>query len=181
MYTVGMVKNSKVENKTSEEQATTNTSDKKTKSPSKFQQLRSSHTFRLWFIGILMLIVAILFIFFAKLRVALIIAFIALLAAFGMEVSQKDWDLGKLWQTKSFQESQVSRDEKGNVLFDKFGNITTDKSKGKEADDYNCSDFRTQPEAQRFFLKVGGTKHDVNRLDGNKDGEACESLPKGTE
>ena len=31
----------------------------------------------------------------------------------------------------------------------------------------------------RYFEKVGGVGNDVNRLDGDKDGEACESLPKG--
>jgi hypothetical protein len=82
-------------------------------------------------------------------------------------------------QTRSLKESKVSRDEKGNILFDKFGNITTDGSKGKKADEYNCDDFDTQPEAQTFFEKVGGTANDVNRLDGNKDGEACEALPQG--
>jgi hypothetical protein len=157
------------------------------KGASTFTKLRYSHKFRLWFIGILLMIVAILFIFFAKLRIVLIIAFIALLAAFGMEAKQSDFDVNKLIQTKSFQESKVGRDEKGNVktndlgqiLFDKLGNQTTDKTVGKKADDYNCSDFSTQPEAQAFFLKVGGVGNDVNRLDGNKDGEACESLPKG--
>jgi hypothetical protein len=108
-----------------------------------------------------------------------VVAFVALLGALGLEVSNNDWDLGKLWETKSLQESRVSRDESGNILFDKLGNITTDKSMGKKADDYNCDDFSTQPEAQAFFLKVGGVGNDVNRLDGNKDGEACESLPKG--
>lgn len=146
---------------------------------STFQKLRSSHKFRIGLILFLIAVMGILFVFFEKLRLAIIIVIITLLAALGLEVSQKDWDLGKLWQTKSFQESQVSRDSKGNVLFDKLGNITTDSSKGKKADDYNCSDFSTQPEAQAFFEKVGGTKNDVNRLDGNKDGEACESLPKG--
>ena len=96
-----------------------------------------------------------------------------------MEVSQNDWDLQKLWQTKSFQESKVSRDESGNILYDKLGNITTDTVKGKKADDYNCDDFTTQPEAQTFFERVGGVGNDVNRLDGNKDGVACQSLPKG--
>jgi hypothetical protein len=152
---------------------------KEVKSPSKFQQLRGNRKFRLWLIGILMLIVVVLFLFFEKLRVVLVIAFIALLAAFGLEVSQNDWDLGKLWETKSFQESKVSRDTSGNILFDKFGNMTTDKAKGKEADDYNCADFATQSEAQSFFEKVGGVGNDVNRLDGNKDGEACEALPMG--
>jgi ABC-type multidrug transport system fused ATPase/permease subunit len=151
---------------------------KEEKKPSSLQQARGSHKFRLGLILVLMAIVAILFIFVQKLRVALVVVFIALLAALGLEVSKNDWDLGKLLQTKSFQESKVSRDEKGNLLFDKLGNITTDKSLGKKSDDYNCSDFSTQPEAQAFFLKVGGVGNDVNRLDGNKDGEACESLPK---
>lgn len=139
--------------------------------------MRGNRKYRLLFIGILMAIVVVLFIFFEKLRLILIVAFIALLAAFGLEVSQNDWDLGKLWETKSFQESKVSRDEVGNILYDKYGDITTDKSKGKTADDYNCDDFSTQPEAQRFYEKVGGAENDVNRLDGNKDGEACEALP----
>ena len=117
--------------------------------------------------------------FLKKLRLVLVIAFFALLAAFGLEFTQNDWDLGKLWETKSFDQSKVSRDASGNILFDKFGEITTDSSKGKTSDEYNCADFATQPEAQRFFEKVGGVGNDVNRLDGNKDGDACESLPKG--
>ncbi len=153
--------------------------EKVEKSPSKFQQLRGNRKFRLWFIGGLLVLVVILFIFFQKLRLVLIVAFIALLAAFGLEASQNDWDLGKMVQTKSLEQSKVSRDVNGNVLFDKYGDITTDKAKGKQADDYNCSDFSTQPEAQSFFLKVGGKGNDINRLDGNKDGEACEALPKG--
>ena len=43
---------------------------------------------------------------------------------------------------------------------------------------YNCSDFKTHAEAQACYehcLKVTGK--DVHRLDGNRDGEACESLP----
>ena len=41
--------------------------------------------------------------------------------------------------------------------------------------DRDCSDFASQAEAQRFFEthKPG----DPHRLDGNGDGEACESLP----
>ena len=155
--------------------------EKSEKNPSKFQKLRGNRKFRLWFIAALMAIVVILFIFFEKLRLVLIIAFIALLGAFGLEFAQTDWDLGKLWETKSFEQSKVSRDESGNILFDKYGDITTDSSKGKQADEYNCADFSTKPEAQRFYEKVGGVGNDVNRLDGNKDGDACESLPKGTE
>ena len=153
--------------------------EKTEKTPSKVHKLRGNRKFRLGLIFILLVIVAVLFVVWEKARIALAIAFIALLAALGLEVSQNDWDLGKLWGTKSFQESKVSRDESGNILFDKFGNITTDSSKGKKADEYNCDDFKTNPEAQSFFEKVGGTENDLNRLDGDKDGEACESLPKG--
>jgi ABC-type multidrug transport system fused ATPase/permease subunit len=163
----------------------TNTED--AKGVSTATKLRYSHKFRLWFIGILLVIVAVLFIFFSKLRVALVIAFVALLAAFGLEATKTDFDLNKLMETKSFQDSKVARDEKGNVktnelgqiLFDKLGNVTTDKTVGKKADEYNCDDFKTQPQAQAFFLKVGGVGNDVNRLDANKDGVACQSLPKG--
>lgn len=49
----------------------------------------------------------------------------------------------------------------------------------KATNDYNCSDFKTQTEAQAFFEKSGGISNDTNRLDGNKDGVACQSLPKG--
>lgn len=149
------------------------------KEPSKVQKMRGNKKVRLGVILVLMVIVAILFFVWKQARVALVIAFVALLGALGLEVSNNDWDLGRLMETKSLQESKVSRDESGNILFDKFGEITTDSTKGKTADEYNCADFETQPEAQAFFLKVGGVGNDVNRLDGNKDGEACESLPKG--
>lgn len=152
---------------------------KQTKEPSKLQQLRGNKKVLLGVILVLLAIVAILFFVWEKARIALVIIFITLLAALGLEVTENDWDLGTLWETRSLEESKIVRDDSGNFLFDKFGEITTDPSKGKEADDYNCSDFATQPEAQNFFLKVGGTNNDVNRLDGDKDGEACESLPKG--
>lgn len=149
------------------------------KGASTFTKIRYNRKFRLGLIFVLMVLVAVLFYFWEKARIFLAIIFLTLLAAFGLEVTQNDWDLGKLMETKSFKESKVSRDESGNILFDKMGNITTDKTQGKEADDYNCDDFSTNSEAQSFFMKVGGTGNDLNRLDGDKDGEACESLPKG--
>lgn len=146
--------------------------------PSKIKKLRGNRKYRLWLIGLLLLVVALLFIFFEKIRIYLAIAFILLLTAFGLEVTQNDWDLGTLWETKSFEQSKIMRDTSGNILFDKFGEITTDSSKGKLADEYNCDDFSTQSEAQTFFEKVGGVGNDINRLDGDKDGKACESLPE---
>ena len=173
----------KKETKTKEndsEESSSSTETTPVKKRSKFSEMRNNHKVRLWVIGILMLIVVILFVVWEKMRIVLVIAFITLLAAFGLELGKTDYDLGTLMKTKSLKESKVSRDEKGNILFDKLGNITTDSSKGKQADDYNCSDFSNQPESQAFFEKVGGTDNDLNRLDGDKDGNACESLPKNT-
>ena len=152
--------------------------NKKEQGPSKVKKLRGNRKFRLSLIVILMAIVVFLFIVWEKARSALVIAFIFLLTALGLEVSQNDWDLQKLWETRSFDQAKISRDVEGNLLFDKLGNIVTDSSQGKGADEYNCDDFATQEEAQIFFEKVGGTGNDVNRLDGDKDGEACEALPK---
>ncbi|WP_259096362.1 thermonuclease family protein [Salinibacter ruber] len=45
------------------------------------------------------------------------------------------------------------------------------------AEDRDCSDFDTQPEAQRFFKRH--QPGDPHNLDGDGDGEACESLPGG--
>lgn len=44
-------------------------------------------------------------------------------------------------------------------------------------EDRNCSDFDTWQEAQDFFLAEGGPEEDPHRLDRNRDGVACESLP----
>ena len=44
-------------------------------------------------------------------------------------------------------------------------------------EDRDCSDFSTQPEAQRFFERH--QPGDPHGLDGDGDGQACESLPGG--
>ncbi|MEM8849330.1 MAG: excalibur calcium-binding domain-containing protein [Pseudomonadota bacterium] len=43
--------------------------------------------------------------------------------------------------------------------------------------DMDCADFSTQREAQSFFERSG--PGDPHRLDGDNDGIACESLPRG--
>jgi micrococcal nuclease len=42
---------------------------------------------------------------------------------------------------------------------------------------YNCTDFETHAEAQQVFNFCGGVNNDIHRLDADKDGIACESLP----
>lgn len=101
---------------------------------------------------------------------AILIAVLALLlGAFGLEITNTDWDIGKLLSGSSLEEARVKRDIKGNVV----------DEGGKFTDEYNCDDFPTQPEAQKFFINAGGPSEDVNQLDGDNDGEACENLPKG--
>ncbi len=112
------------------------------------------------------------------LKPVLIGIIVVLLGAFGLEVANTDFDLGKLFSGSSLEESKVLRDDKGNVLYDKLGNIVTNSTEGKKAGDYNCDDFSTQTEAQSFFIKVGGLGNDLYRLDGDKDGVACEALPQ---
>lgn len=164
----------------SEEEQVAETS--KEESPKKekltVKKVRGNHNFRIAVIVLLMLIVGLLFVFWGKARIALAIIFFTLLAALGLEATQNDWDLETLLKTKSFSESEVSRDVSGNILFDRDGNITTDSTKGKKADEYNCDDFENRPKAQAFYEKVGGVENDLNRLDGDKDGNACEALPQ---
>jgi len=42
---------------------------------------------------------------------------------------------------------------------------------------YNCSDFKTQKEAQVVFDYCGGATNDIHALDADGNGDACESLP----
>jgi hypothetical protein len=44
-----------------------------------------------------------------------------------------------------------------------------------QGEDRNCGDFATQAEAQAFFEAAGPS--DPHRLDGERNGVACESLP----
>ena len=43
--------------------------------------------------------------------------------------------------------------------------------------DRDCADFGTWPEAQAFFEAEGGPEYDPLRLDWDRDGVACETLP----
>jgi len=43
----------------------------------------------------------------------------------------------------------------------------------------NCGDFMRWVDAQAFYEAAGGPPNDPHRLDGDGDGEACESLPGG--
>lgn len=130
--------------------------------------LRRNRKFRLFLIVLLIVVCGIIAYFYEKTRWIMIGAIVVLLTAFGLEVSETDFDLGKLWQTGSFAESRVQRDESGNVV---LGAMCGDAV-------YNCDDFRTQQEAQETYdYCTFDGENDPHRLDGDKDGVACESLP----
>ena len=72
---------------------------------------------------------------------------------------------GGFWIFKSFNNSS-----------NKLNNYSTERSY-EEYGDYDCSDFSTQSEAQRFFESEGGPRSDYHGLDRDGDGVACETLP----
>jgi hypothetical protein len=43
--------------------------------------------------------------------------------------------------------------------------------------DRDCDDFDTHDEAQAFFIAAGGPERDPQRLDGDNNDVACQSLP----
>ncbi len=147
---------------------------------------------RLIIIGGLLLVVVLLGFLFESLRIWMIGIGLVLLVALGFEVANTDVDLGSVMQGESLSDSVIERDAEGNleasadggfltrVLRDREGNVVAEGTAGaKFEDEYNCDDFETQPEAQTFFENAGGVANDVNRLDGNKDGVACQALPAG--
>lgn len=131
---------------------------------------RRNKNVRLAIIIVLLIIVAVVAFFFEKTRLWMLGIGIMLLAALGMEVANTDVDLGKLMDTGSLSESVVQRDENGNAL---YGAMC-------EENVYNCSDFKTQGEAQEVYDTCKTSeKPDRHGLDRDGDGVACQSLPAG--
>ena len=138
--------------------------------------LPKSKKSRLWIIGGL-LAVAVAAFFFVKgtaAKVILGVVIATLVAAFGLEATNHDYDVKKAIETRSLSSAKIERDPQGNV-------INVDAFCNAQQADYNCSDFKTQPEAQSVYdrCKTLGKNMDVYGLDGNKNGIVCESLPKG--
>lgn len=157
-----------------------------------FSSARRNKKSRLGVIVGLLLLVGVIGFFFEATRTWMIGIGIVLLVALGLEVAETDVDLGSVMDGNSVSESVVERDESGNLAADEDGNLITRLLRDKEGnvvaegtagakytDEYNCDDFETQPEAQRFYENAGGVEGDINRLDGNKDGVACQALPAG--
>ncbi len=132
----------------------------------KVGKIRRKSSVRTTLIVVLMIVVAIMFYFWKAARVWLAVAFIALLAAFGLEIGGADWDLGELAKTGSFEESRIEKTEGGTWL------IGEECQKEK----MNCDNFEFQEDAQDLFEKCGGLENDVHNLDGDNDSIVCEHL-----
>jgi hypothetical protein len=139
------------------------------------QELRTSKKARLWVIGGLLVIVGVLFFMIKNGTAKVILGVVGaiLLGALGMEVTNTDYDVGKLVETRSFAESKIERDPATGNLVNIDGFCNAEKL------DYNCSDFKNQAEAMKVYnrCKDLGKNMDVFRLDGDKDGLICEALP----
>lgn len=141
-------------------------------------KIRRSKKVRLWTIGGLIVLVLVLF-YFAKatwVKIVLGSVLALLVGAGAMEVKNKDYDVGQLIKTGSFKASEIQRDANGNLMpgsIDAFCDATQI--------DYNCSDFKSQAEANNVYTrcKEKGKNMDIYHLDGDKDGKVCESLPIG--
>ena len=130
---------------------------------------RRSKKVRIALIILLLVIAGVLAYLYEKTRWIMIAVIVLLLTALGLEVSETDFDLGKMIETGSIAESRIQRTEDGNLI---LGTMCGEAV-------YNCSDFRNQEEAQEVYDYCNfGDGNDPHRLDGDKDGVACESLPK---
>ena len=121
-------------------------------------------------IGLLLIVVVIGF-FFEKTRLFMIGIGVVLLVALGLEASNTDVDLGRLVETGSLSDSMIKRDENGKAIY----------GATCEENVYNCTNFKTQPEAQEVYDTCTKPENrDRHGLDRDGDGVACQSLPAGS-
>lgn len=131
---------------------------------------RRNKNVRLAIIVGLLVIVAIIAFLFEKTRLWMLGIGAVLLVALGLEVANTDIDLGKMMETGSISESIIQRDDDGNAIY----------GATCEQNVYNCSDFKTQGEAQEVYDTCNSPENpDRHGLDRDGDGIACQSLPSG--
>lgn len=136
---------------------------------------------RIWFMVLLLVIIAVLYFTVGKMKGLLIGLAVIILAAIGIQVTNYDLDLGKMIETHGdIQASRVQHTNDGVTL---YGSCVTD--------DLNCADFSTQTQAQEKYqwcmdqilannpAITDPNALDVYGLDGDKDGIVCEALPAG--
>ena len=131
---------------------------------------RQSKKSRLIIIIGLLILVGVIAFFFEKTRMWMLGIGAVLLIALGLEATNTDVDLGKLLETGSLQESRIQRDDNGKALY----------GATCEENVYNCSNFKTQSEAQEVYdTCTSAENRDRHGLDRDGNGVACQSLPTG--
>lgn len=76
---------------------------------------------------------------------------------------------------EQFRQAQLeARDNNRGLWSSCGGNAASSSVLGSE--DKDCGDFKTQSEAQDFFISQGGPGSDPHKLDRDGDGKVCESL-----
>ncbi len=150
----------------------------------KFAELRQSKNARMIFLGVLLLILIVLYFTWGKAKGVLIGLMVLVAIAMGIEATNYDIDLGKLFETGNVQESRVQHTKDGVKL---YGSCIKG---GEDKTDLNCANFKSQAEAQAKYeecavqieknnSQVKNAKSlDIYGLDGDKDGKVCEALPK---
>lgn len=151
------------------------------------QKARNTKSTRIWFIILLIVIVAVLYFLDIIKKGFAIGLVIILLAALGMQVFDYDLDLGTLWRTGDINQSRVQYTSDGLTL---IGSCVKPQGQAKDFD-LNCSNFSTQKEAQAKYdqcadeiasYNTGKTAAEIKNLDiygldHDKDGIVCEALP----
>ncbi len=148
----------------------------------KFAELRASKNARMIFLGILLVVLAILYFTVEKAKGIFLGLFILVAIAMGIEAADYDIDLGTLLSTGNVQESRVQ------TLKGKNGSTARVFGTCIKSKDMNCDAFETQTEAQAKYdscaeqIKKNNPNIkdtnalDIYGLDGDKDGKVCESL-----
>ena len=150
----------------------------------KLAELRQSKNARMIFLGVLLLILIVLYFTWGKAKGVLIGLMVLVAIAMGIEATNYDIDLGKLFETGNVQESRVQHTKDGVKLYGSCIKGGADKT------DLNCANFKSQAEAQAKYDECGvqieknntqvknAKSLDIYGLDGDKDGKVCEALPK---
>jgi hypothetical protein len=155
--------------------------------PSVLQKARNTKSTRLWFLVLLVVVVIALYMLGIIKKGFAIGLGILLLAAIGIQSFDYDLDLATLWETGSVKESRVQHTQDGVVL---KGDCVRPAGKSEEFD-LDCSNFKTQAEAQAKYDhcaaqiaennssldKAKIMSLDIYGLDRNKNGIVCEALP----
>jgi hypothetical protein len=148
-----------------------------------FSELRASKNARMIFLGVLLVILVILYFTWGKAKGILIGLMVLVAIAMGVEATNYDIDLGKLFETGNVQESRVQTlKAKDGSTARVFGTCIKQ--------DINCDAFKTQGEAQAKYDTCAAiikkdnpsitniNALDIYGLDGNNNGIVCEALPK---